>query len=247
MDFSDKVAVVTGGGSGMGAASARRIAAGGGRVVVVDRNGSAADRVAAEIGGTAVVGDVGDTAFCDQAIQRAVETYGGLHALVNAAGVIVRAAAVNTTDEDWERIFRVNVHGLFAMSRAAVPAMLASGGGAIVNFGSVWGSVGSAGVAAYCATKGAVHQLTRAMALDHAEDGIRVNAVAPGEIETPMLSSERAEPVTDELLARIAATVPMGRLGRPEEVAEVVAFLASDLSSYVTGAIVAVDAGFGAR
>jgi NAD(P)-dependent dehydrogenase (short-subunit alcohol dehydrogenase family) len=248
MDLSGKIAVVTGGGSGMGAASARRLAAAGAAIVVVDRNETAAQDVAAELGGKAIVGDVADSSFCQSTIDRAVAELGGLDILVNAAGVIVRAAAVDTTDEEWERIFSVNVRGLFSMSRAAVPAMLASGGGSIVNFGSVWGTVGASGVAAYCATKGAVHQLTRAMALDHARDGIRVNAVAPGEIDTPMLSSERTEPPTRAYLDDLAdRTIPMGRLGRPEEVAEVVAFLASDLSSYMSGAIVPVDAGYGAQ
>ena len=119
--------------------------------------------------------------------------------------------------------------------------------GAIVNFGSIWGDLGSAGVAAYCASKGAVHNLTRALALDHATDSIRVNAVCPGEVHTPMLQSERSEPVTQALLERIAATVPMGRLAEPIEIARVVAFLASDAASYMTGALVSVDAGYGAR
>jgi NAD(P)-dependent dehydrogenase (short-subunit alcohol dehydrogenase family) len=247
MEFNDRVAIVTGGASGMGAATVRRLAAGGARVIVVDRNGDLAQTVATEVGGTAVVGDVADSSFCDGAIAAAVERHGGLDVLVNAAGVIVRASGEDTTDEQWARIMGVNVSGTFFMCRAAVRVMKTSGGGAIVNFGSIWGDLGSAGVAAYCASKGAVHNLTRALAMDHAADGIRVNAVCPGEVNTPMLQSERAEAVTDQLLMAIAATVPMGRLADPDEIARVVCFLASDDASYMTGALVRVDAGYGAR
>jgi meso-butanediol dehydrogenase/(S,S)-butanediol dehydrogenase/diacetyl reductase len=133
------------------------------------------------------------------------------------------------------------------MSRAAVPHMKKLGQGAIVNFGSIWGTVGATGAVAYCASKGAVHQITRAMALDHVKDGVRVNAVCPGEVNTPMLASERTEPVTAELMERIAATVPLGRLAEPVEIARVVLFLASNASSYITGALVTVDAGYTAR
>ena len=133
------------------------------------------------------------------------------------------------------------------MSREAITVMKRQKRGVIVNFGSIWGEVGAAGVVAYCASKGAVHQITRAMALDHVLDGIRINAVCPGEVNTPMLASERAEPVTPELLSRIAQTVPMGRLADPAEVARVVLFLVSDAASYMTGATVTVDAGYTAR
>jgi meso-butanediol dehydrogenase / (S,S)-butanediol dehydrogenase / diacetyl reductase len=247
MEFNDRVAIVTGGASGMGAATVRRLAAGGARVVIVDRNDDLAQTVATEVGGTAIVGDVADSSFCDGAVAAAVERHGGLDVLVNAAGVIVRASGEDTTDEQWAKIMGVNVSGTFFMCRAALRVMKTSGGGAIVNFGSIWGDLGSAGVAAYCASKGAVHNLTRALAMDHAADGIRVNAVCPGEVNTPMLQSERAEAVTNQLLTAIAATVPMGRLADPDEIARVVCFLASDDASYMTGALVSVDAGYGAR
>jgi NAD(P)-dependent dehydrogenase (short-subunit alcohol dehydrogenase family) len=247
MDFADRVAIVTGGASGMGAATVRRLATAGAHVVIVDRNSDLAWEVAAQIGGTAMAGDVADSSFCDGTVAATVQQFGRLDVLVNAAGVIVRASGEQTTDEQWARIMGVNVSGTFFMCRAALRVMRARGTGAIVNFGSIWGGLGSAGVAAYCASKGAVHNLTRALAMDHAGDGIRVNAVCPGEVNTPMLQAERAEAVTDELLAHIAATVPMGRLADPDEIARVVCFLASDDASYMTGAMVSVDAGYGAR
>ena len=141
----------------------------------------------------------------------------------------------------------VNVSGTFFMCRAAIKAMKAKGTGAIVNFGSIWGDLGAAGVAAYCASKGAVHNLTRALALDHAKDGIRINAVCPGEVNTPMIQSERSEPVTPELMQRLAESVPMGRLANPKEIAQMVVFLASDKASYMTGSLVLVDGAFAAR
>jgi meso-butanediol dehydrogenase / (S,S)-butanediol dehydrogenase / diacetyl reductase len=197
--------------------------------------------------GQPVVGDVSDSTFCKRAIETALDRHGRLDVLVNAAGIIVRADALNTSDEQWQRIMNVNVNGVFFMSRAAIPHMRRQGQGAIVNFGSIWGTVGATGAVAYCASKGAVHQITRAMALDHVKDGIRINAVCPGEVNTPMLASERIEPVTPELMERLAATVPLGRLADPVEIARVVLFLASDSSSYITGTLVTVDAGYTAR
>lgn len=248
MDFTDKVAIVTGGASGMGAATVRLLAARGASVVVVDRNEVGARTVADEIGGRASPGDVSSSTFCDEVIAGTIAEFGRLDVVVNAAGVIVRAPAHETSDEEWRRIFSVNVDGVFYMCRAAARVMVAEGSGAIVNFGSIWGDVGSGGHAAYAATKGAVHQLTRSMALQHARDGVRINAVAPGEIRTPMLASEREHPPSEEDLQRLAdETVPMGRLGDPTEVAAVVAFLASDEASYMTGSVVVVDAGYTAQ
>ena len=248
MDFSGTIALITGAASGMGAATARECRAAGGEVVIVDRNAALAAQVAAELqAGPAVIGDVSDAAFCAQAVETALQRHGRLDVLVNAAGVIVRADALQTSDEQWQRVMDVNVNGVFYMSRAALVPMLKQGKGAIVNFGSIWGDVGAAGVVAYCASKGAVHQITRAMALDHVKDGIRINAVCPGEVNTPMLASERSEPVTPELMQQIADSVPLGRLAEPEEIARVVLFLASDAASYMTGAMVCVDAGYTAR
>ncbi|MDT7921051.1 MAG: SDR family oxidoreductase [Meiothermus sp.] len=247
MDFQGKVVVVTGGASGMGEATAREFARSGAHVVIVDRNQERAPQIASEIDAGAQVGDVSDSAFCNAVVADTLARYGRLDVLVNAAGIIVRASGEETSDEQWQRIMAVNVSGTFFMCRAAIKAMKPQGSGAIVNFGSIWGELGAAGVAAYCASKGAVHNLTRALALDHAKDGIRINAVCPGEVNTPMLQSERKEPVAPELLQRLAETVPMGRLADPREIAQVVLFLASSQASYMTGSLVLVDAGFAAR
>ena len=247
MDFTNQVAVVTGGASGMGAATARELAAAGAKVIIVDRNAEWATAVAQEINATPFIGDVSDPDFCQKVVDETVAKYGRLDILINAAGIIVRADALGTTNEQWQRVMNVNVSAIFYLSRAAVAVMKPQGKGVIVNFGSIWGGVGATGVVAYCASKGAVHQLTRAMALDHVKDGIRINAVCPGEVNTPMLASERSEPVTAEILQRIASTVPMERLADPVEIARVVLFLASDDASYMTGAMVNVDAGYTAR
>ncbi len=194
MSFEGKVIVITGGASGMGAASARSFAGKGAQVVIVDRNAAGAQALAEAVGGLALAGDVSQSAFCNEAVTCVVKQYGRLDVLVNAAGIIKRTDAIHTSDEAWRQIFGVNVDGIFFMCRAVLPHMIEQHSGVIVNFGSIWGDIGSAGVAAYCATKGAVHNLTRAMALDHARDGIRILAVCPGEVDTPMLSSERAAP-----------------------------------------------------
>ena len=171
----------------MGEASARLFADAGATVVLIDRDQDGVHRVATEIAADAVfVGDVADSDFCARAIDGVVDAYGRIDVLVNAAGTIHRADALGTSDADWDRVMSVNVNGMFYMCRAAVGYMIEQRSGAIVNFGSIWGGVASAGSTAYCVSKGAVHQLTRAMALDHVEQGIRVNAVAPGEVRTPM-------------------------------------------------------------
>jgi meso-butanediol dehydrogenase / (S,S)-butanediol dehydrogenase / diacetyl reductase len=246
MEWHGRIAVVTGAASGMGAATARLFSEAGAQVVLVDRNGPGGAKVARQIGaGEPLVGDIADSAFCEEVVRVTLERHGRLDVLVNAAGTIVRADALATTDEQWMRVLDVNLSGTFYLSRAAVRVMQAQRSGNIVNFGSIWGSVGGKGHVAYCASKGAIHQLTRAMALDHARDGIRINAVCPGEVDTPMLRSARAAPVSDEWLRDMAdRVVPMGRLAQPEEIARVVLFLASDDASYITGALVPVDAGY---
>ena len=246
--FDGRVVAVTGAASGMGKATAELFRERGAAVELIDV-AEGVREVAASLGvDHAYVGDIRDAAFCASTIDSIVERQTRLDVLVNAAGTIHRADALGTSDDDWARVMDVNVSGMFYLSRAAVKHMVKAGSGSIVNFGSIWGDVGSAGATAYCASKGAVHQLTRAMALDHVEQGIRINAVAPGEVRTPMLSSQRpTTPTEDELQAMADATIPMKRLAEPIEIARVVAFIASDEASYMTGEIVHVDAGYTAR
>lgn len=252
-DFADRVVVVTGGASGMGAASALEFASRGALVVIVDRNADGATAVAdasAKLGHRAMVicGDIASSEFCNSVVDQVIDAHDRLDVLVNAAGTIHRADSFGTSDDDWRRVMSVNIDGMFYLCRAALGPMTGQKSGVIVNFGSIWGGVGSAGSTAYCVSKGAVHQLTRALALDHVEQGIRVNAVAPGEVNTPMLASERSVPPTAEDLQALAdTTIPMKRLADPTEIAKVVVFLASDGASYMTGEIVHVDAGYTAR
>ena len=244
--MKNKSIIITGAASGMGAASARKFSKSGANVTIVDINEELAFQVANEIKTTdPIIGDIGDSSFCKKVIESTIERYGKVDVLVNCAGTILRANAENTTDDDWHRVMSTNVNGLFFMSRAAITPMIKNGNGVIINFGSIWGSVGSAGVVAYCASKGAVHQITRAMALDHAKDGIRINSVCPGEVNTPMLSTGRKSPPTKEDLQKLAdETIPVARLAEPEEIANVVYFLASEDASYMTGSMITVDGGF---
>jgi meso-butanediol dehydrogenase / (S,S)-butanediol dehydrogenase / diacetyl reductase len=249
MRLDGKTALVTGGASGMGAATVRLFAEAGARVVVVDRNEAMAREVAGATGALVVAGDVSESAFCERAVAEAVGRHGRLDCVVNAAGVIVRATGLETSDEDWHRLMAVNVDGVFFMCRAALRPMTAQRSGAIVNFGSIWGELSGKGALAYAASKGAVHQITRTLAIEHARDGIRVNAVCPGEVDTPMLrAAGRAKPLSDDEAREIGdRVVPMGRLAQPEEIARMVLFLCSDHASYVTGAMHYVDAGYSAQ
>ncbi len=245
-DFHGSTALVSGGASGMGAQVARLFAGAGADVFIVDANAALAERTAQEIGATAVVGDVSDAAFCNRAVAGAVEKTGRLDAVVNCAGIIARKSGIDTLDADWERAMGVNAGGVFYLSRAAARHMRDHGGGAVVNFGSIWGELGGKGALAYAASKGAVQQVTRSFALELARDGVRFNCVCPGEVDTPMLrAAGRATPLTDAQAQEIAErVVPLGRLAQPEEIARVAVFLCSDAASYMTGAMVYVDGGF---
>lgn len=253
-NFQGKTAIVTGGASGMGGATARLLAQAGANVVIVDMNAQLAAQVAEQIGaGAPVIGSVADSAFCRQAVQTAVARHRRLDVVVNAAGTILRADAEATSDDEWRRVMSVNCDGVFFMGRAAVQQMKqqsldANGArGAIVNFGSIWAELGGKGHVAYCASKGAVLQITRAMALDHARDGIRINAVCPGEVDTPMLrAGGRAAAIDDARIQAIGETLPIGRVAQPEELARAVLFLASAQASYMVGSVVYVDGGYSA-
>jgi meso-butanediol dehydrogenase / (S,S)-butanediol dehydrogenase / diacetyl reductase len=250
MNFKGKVVLVTGSTTGIGEACARVFAESDAAVMVCGRNEPRGRKVVQAIGSaggraefTAV--DVRDAGACDRLVSNTIERLGGLDVLVNNAGILYSATALDTTDEQWLDTMAVNVNALFYLSRAAIRHMKHKGKGAIVNIASEWGLNGEPNHVAYCASKGAVVQITRCMALDHARDNIRVNSVCPGEIHTQMvddiLSRKGGDPQRN--LQELAAGIPMRRLASPTEVAWCVHFLASDRASYVTGANLPVDGG----
>jgi NAD(P)-dependent dehydrogenase (short-subunit alcohol dehydrogenase family) len=245
--FAGKSILVTGGASGIGFAAARAFAAEGGRVLVADLDGDAATAAAVGIragGGEALACtvDVADPGQCVAMVARAVAAFGGLHVAFNNAGMPSRISAEfeDFTAIEWRRLIDVNLGGVFHCMRAEAPALRAGGGGAIVNTASVASLVAAPGMAAYVASKHGVAGLTKAASLDLIRHGIRVNAVCPGMIRTPMLAPLLAAP---DQRARIEAQVPIGRVGEPEEVANAVLFLASDAASYLVGALLSVDGG----
>ena len=249
-DFADKVALVTGGTSGFGDVTARSFAARGAAVLVTGRSserGDAVRRTIEDAGGTAafIPGDVTDSAFCDRLIEEAVRHFGRLDVLVNCAGVVHIGAADQTTDEAWRQVMAVNVDAPFHLSRAAIPVFRSQGGGNIVNIASELALVGQPGFAAYCASKGALLQLTRAMALDHAREDIRINAVCAGGCDTPMLYEEFRQAGVDpkDGVPFVKDIIPVGRLGSADQIAAAVLFLASDAASFITGTALAVDGG----
>ena len=232
--FDGKRALVTGAGSGIGAAVARRLATGGAAVVLADLALAPAAALAGELGAEAIELDVRDEAQVAPAMAN-------VDVLVNVAGIGSTTTAPETTLETWEDVFAVNARGTFLCCKHAIPGMAARGGGSIVNVASVAALVGLPRRAAYCASKGAVVSLTRALAVDHVSDGIRVNAVCPGTVDSPWVRRlvEDAGESIDELRAR----QPLGRLGTPEEIAAAVAYLASDEAAFVTGTALVIDGG----
>ncbi len=244
-----KVAVVTGGASGIGRATVELFAAEGASVVIADINDEAGEKLASALSdkGRQVTFkhcDVTLAEDCQAVVTSAVEEFGGLDILFNNAGAIRRADVVDTGEDEWDSIMAVNVKSVFLMSKYALPVMTSAGGGAIINSGSGWGLKGGAKAVAYCAAKAAVVNMTRAMAIDHGPQNIRVNCICPGDTDTPMLREEARQLDQDEdLFMEEAAERPLGRYGAPEEVAQGVLFLASEGSSYVTGAALVVDGG----
>jgi meso-butanediol dehydrogenase / (S,S)-butanediol dehydrogenase / diacetyl reductase len=250
MNFAGKSVLVTGSTTGIGEACAKVFAESGAKVMVSGRNQERGRAVALAIesaGGSAqfMPVDLRAAGACESLIGATIERLGGLDILVNNAGILYTANALDTSDEQWLDTMAVNVNALFYLSRAAVAHMKAAGKGAIVNVASEWGLNGEANHVAYCASKGAVIQITRCMALDHARDNIRINSVCPGEIHTRMVDEILAQQGGDPMsnLQRLAAGIPMRRLAHPSEVARCVQFLASDLASYVTGTNLSVDGG----
>ncbi len=249
MKLRGKKAIVTGGAGGIGRAAALALAAEGAAVAVFDLNGQGAREVAAAVvaaGGRGIgLGvDVSDEDQVVAAVAAVAEEFDGLDIVFNNAGIARRTTAVETRLEDWELSFAVNVRSIFLMCKHTIPLLEAAGGGSIINTGSGWGLKGGSRALPYCATKGAVVNMTRALAIDHGPANIRVNSVNPGDTDTGMLRSEAAQiGWSEHAFLADAADRPLGRMGRPEEIASVVVFLASDDSSFMTGAAVVVDGG----
>ena len=244
-----KRAIVTGAAGGIGRATALAFSREGAGVALVDLNADGAAAVVDEIaaaGGAAIaiVADVSNDADVERIVNETVDAFGGIDVVFNNAGLIRRATALDTTVEEWDRVFGVNVRSIFLMAKYAVPVMAAGGGGSIINTGSGWGLKGGANALSYCASKGAVVNMTRALAIDHGPQGIRVNSVNPGDTNTAMLRDEARQLAADEkgFLAE-SADRPLGRMGEPEEIAAAVVWLASDAASYVTGSALVVDGG----
>jgi NAD(P)-dependent dehydrogenase (short-subunit alcohol dehydrogenase family) len=251
-EFEGKVAVVTGGSLGIGLAAARRLAAGGASVVLCGHDDASVENALAELrdAGFEVDGRRADVASADDVdglVRLAVERYGGIDVLVNSAGIQRYGTVVDTSEELWDEVLAVNLKGVFLASKFCVPELRRRGGGAIVNVASVQAFAAQPGVVAYAASKGAIVALTKAMAIDHAPDRIRCNAVCPGSVDTPMLrwaaNLFKGDGTEEETVRTWGRAHPLGRVAQPEEVAEAVAFLASERSSFVTGTELRVDGG----
>lgn len=248
-DYSDKVAIVTGGGSGIGEATAHTLAGSGAKVVVADYDDEGGNRVVEAItaeGGVAmfIPVDVSEPSQVEKMVATTTETFGGLHVAVNNAGIGGEQAPVGEYPiESWQKVIGVNLDGVFYCMRYQIPAMLESGGGAILNMASILGSVGFANASAYVAAKHGLVGLTKAAALEYSAQGVRVNSVGPAFIKTPLLDAN-LDPETLEMLAGMHA---VQRLGTSQEVANLVAFLCSDEASFCTGGYYLVDGGYTAQ
>ncbi|MBC7521845.1 MAG: glucose 1-dehydrogenase [Sandarakinorhabdus sp.] len=250
--LAGKVAIVTGAGSGLGAATARRLAAAGAAVMLTDRE-PAGETVALAIAATGATAsfarhDVAIEADWTAVVAATLAAFGRIDILVNNAGIGVGAPLLEETLEGWRQTMAVNLDGVFLGMRAVGPAMVAQASGSIINLSSILGKVGSPGVSAYCASKGGVLMLTKAAAIEWAPLGIRVNSVHPGYFETPMVTNViAASEDGNAMRTQIIAAHPLGRLGHPSEIADAVLFLASDESSFMTGAELVVDGGYTAQ
>lgn len=247
--LANKVAIITGGASGIGRATAILFGQEGAAVAIVDVNAAQGETVSKEIqsaGGRAlfIACDVTKADECQAAVEKTVATFGGLDILFNNAGIVRRANVIGTTEEEWDRVMAVNVKSIFLMSKYAIPYLEKAGGGAIINTSSGWGLKGGANAISYCASKGAVTNMSRAMAIDHGKQNIRVNAICPGDTDTPMLRDEaRQIGQTEDVFMKEAADRPLRRYAQPEEIAQAVLYLASEAASYITGSALVIDGG----
>jgi NAD(P)-dependent dehydrogenase (short-subunit alcohol dehydrogenase family) len=250
MRLAGKVALITGGGAGIGAATAKLFAKEGAAVVVTGRRKELLDQVVDEIKkgrgrALAVAGSVTDEDHVRSAVEQTVRAFGNLTILVNNAGIGAFGKVLHETDDaTWEELLSTNLTGVFRMTRAAIPKMLKAGGGSIVNVSSVSGQIGFWGSAAYGTTKGGLNIFTRCVALDYAKQNIRCNAVCPGLIDTPMAADLVNDP---ERKAQVLAAYPISRVGTPEEVAKLILYVASDEARWVTGSLFTIDGGLTAQ
>jgi 2-keto-3-deoxy-L-fuconate dehydrogenase len=247
MRLAGKVAIITGAGSGIGRASALLFAREGAQLCLVDRDGPAVEVVANETGGSALVctGDVAEDGRAETDAAQALARFGRIDILLTAAGFSRGGTALTTTMEDWDAVMRVHVWGTWLWARAVLPTMRATGRGSIVTVSSQLARAGGRNNTAYIAAKGAILSLTKTMALDYAPDGVRVNAILPGAIDTPMLNRSFARSVTPEATREASRQRhPLARFGRPEEIAEAALYLASDASGFTTGSEIVVDGGW---
>ena len=246
MRLKDKVAIITGAASGIGKATAKLFAEHGAKVVVadIDKNGGSQIVTQIQNGGNEAIfveTDVTLKVNTEKMVAQTVETYGKLDILFNNAGIAMRLPVAELSEEDWQRCLDVNLTGVFLCAKAAIPAMLKNGCGSIINMSSIYGVVGADVRAAYVASKGGVTNLTRGMALDYAENNIRVNCICPGFVETPLVAGVIKTP---EEYQTLADKHPMHRLGQPEEIAYGALYLASDESAFVTGIALPIDGGY---
>jgi len=245
--MKDKVILVTGGTSGIGRATVQLFASEGARVAFTGRRAELGRPLAERLGAVYIQADQRQKEGCERAVAQTLEAFGRIDILFNNAGIVVSGTAETTTEADWEDTLALNVTAVWRMSKLVLPLMRRQGGGVIVNNASDWGLVGARQVLAYCASKGAVIQMTRAMALDHAAENIRINAVCPGDIFVERWLgqgfTEDLEKLKEALAERDSGEIPIGRFGDVMEIARAVFFLASDDSSYMTGATLVVDGG----
>ncbi|HQT65298.1 MAG: short-chain dehydrogenase [Acidocella sp. 20-57-95] len=240
--LTGKITLITGATAGIGMATARLFAERGAKLLLTGRNEAAGNALAAELGADFLAQDIAAPEAASRLVACALGLHGRLDVLVNNAGVLFNGTVATCTDAEWDRIMAVNVTSVFRLCRAVVPVMAAQKSGAIINVASDWGLVAATDALAYGTSKGAIVQLTRSMAADHARQGIRVNAVCPGDTDTAMLRGD-SRAADEARFAAMAEAIPLGRIGQPRDVAAAIAFLASDDAAFITGAMLPVDGG----